>query len=135
MILETGRNKGFTLVEVIVSIGILSFGLILILQGFAQSLNTISISHSNLQASLLADEVMTQFLIDSYNTKVMSLDNLNGETEFDDAEYNWRINTQQDKDQAELNEVFSTVSWKSGRRKGKILVSTYLRIPLDDKEE
>ena len=48
---------GFTLVEVIIIIGVLSFGLILILQDFAHSFNTISISHNNLQANLSADKL------------------------------------------------------------------------------
>ena len=132
MISVIGRNKGFTLVEVIISIGILSFGLILVLQGFAQSLNTISISHNNLQASRLADEVISQFLIDSRITGPGAGDNLNGNLELDNTEYSWGIKVEQDKKQAELNEIQAAVSWISGRRKGMISVYTYLRVPLDE---
>jgi prepilin-type N-terminal cleavage/methylation domain-containing protein len=101
MTLAIGRNKGFTLVEVIISIGILSFGLILVLQGFAQSLNAINISHKNLHASLLADEMIAQYLIDSDNAESVSLDSKNGKIEFENAVYDWGIETKQDEEQAE----------------------------------
>jgi prepilin-type N-terminal cleavage/methylation domain-containing protein len=134
MILETGKNKGFTLVEVIISIGILSFGLILILQGFAQSLNNISVARNNLQASLLADEITTQFLIDSKNLEYGIASNLTGETESGNTKYSWNIKAAQDKEQAELHEILSTVSWVSGRRKGRMPVYTYLRVRVDEEE-
>jgi prepilin-type N-terminal cleavage/methylation domain-containing protein len=134
MILETGKNKGFTLVEVIISIGILSFGLILILQGFAQSLNNISVAHNNLQASLLADEVTTQFLIDSKNLEYGIASSLTGETESGNTKYSWNIKVAQDKEQAELHEILSTVSWVSGRRKGGMSVYTYLRVRMDEEQ-
>ena len=96
-------KRGFTLIEIMVSIGILSFGLILILQGFTQSLNVLRICRNNLKITLLAEEKITEI----------------------------QIKVKQDKDLAfqDLNKVMTTVSWKEGRRKGAVPLVTYLRTP------
>jgi len=126
--------KGFTLVEVIISIGILSIGLVLILQGFAHSLNIIQITKNNTQASFLADEITTQFLLDSQTLEHSFSDKVNGETEIDAAKYIWDISVEPAEEQGKINQIISTVSWVSGRRKGKVSLFTYLGIFPDEKE-
>jgi prepilin-type N-terminal cleavage/methylation domain-containing protein len=135
MISETGRNKGFTLVEVIISIGILTFGLILILQGFALSLHAINISYNNLKAGLLADEITSQFLIDFQNAKYGTQPKLSGGIETENAKFDWTISLKQDSGYKELNEVIPIVSWVSGRREGSVSVPTYLRVAVEEDED
>ncbi len=130
---ERRTKKGFTLVEVIVSVGILSFGLILIIQGFSLALNAIDISKYNLRASLLADEVITHFLIESQTEAELGYD-FSGQAETA-AEYSWGTETRQDDEREELKEIFSTVAWTSGRRSGRIRLSSYLAVLPDEEEK
>jgi prepilin-type N-terminal cleavage/methylation domain-containing protein len=129
------KKKGFTLVEVIVSVGILSFGLILVVQGFTQALSAIDIAHNNLKAGLLAEEKITEFILEpevldySYNQE------LGGEEQEANTKYTWVLSVEQQGDKQELNQVFTDVSWVSGRRKGRVSIVTYLRIPVDDDKE
>jgi prepilin-type N-terminal cleavage/methylation domain-containing protein len=134
MILVTGRSKGFTLIEIMISVAILSFGLILILQGFTHSLNILRISQNNLQATLLAEEEMSQLQIDAKNSKYGLLTDLNGESQVDNIEFSWQTSITPDEEYEDLNKLLTTVSWKEGRRKGAVPVVTYLRTPIGSYE-
>jgi len=135
MISETGRNKGFTLVEVIISISILTFGLILILQGFALSFRAINISYNNLKAGLLADEITSRFLIDFQNVKYGTQPKFSGGIETENTKFDWTISLKQDSGYKELNEIIPIVSWVSGRREGSVSVPTYLRVVVEKDED
>lgn len=124
-------KKGFTLIEVLVSVSILSFGLILVVGGFAQSLNAIDVSYHNLQASLLVDEVTTQFLLE-FQTEEEFKESLSGKKEIGLADYNWSVEARQEEEEEGLKKVVSTVSWTAGRRNGAVSVYTFLRVLEED---
>lgn len=140
--LEAGRTllTGFTLVEVVISISILSIGLVLILQGLTHLVNIIQIAQNNTQATFLADELTTQFLLDYQTSQHFSSDKESSEMEVNDVTYNWNISIEpieqeeQEERKAEINEIASTVSWVSGRRKGQLSVLTYLGVFPDEEE-
>ena len=130
MILAIGRSKGFTLIEIMISVAILSFSAILILQGFTHSLNILRISQNNLQATLFAEEKMAQIQIDAKNSKYGFLTGLNGESQIDNIEFRWQVSITPDEEYKDLNKLLTTVSWKEGKRKGTVPVVAYLRIPI-----
>ncbi|MDD5408587.1 MAG: prepilin-type N-terminal cleavage/methylation domain-containing protein [Candidatus Omnitrophica bacterium] len=129
MISETGRNKGFTLIEIMISIAILSLGLILILQGLTQCLNILRISQNNLETSLLAEEKMAEMEIAVKQDKEMFSKDTSGESQSGNIEFNWHIRLSPDMEYEDFYEVLTTVNWTEGRRKGSSIFSTYLMIP------
>ncbi len=141
MILPTGTEKkikhGFTLIEIIVSISILSFGLVLILQWFGHSLNILRISEDYLRATLVMESKMAGIEIKFKE----------GKTEFwtgdvedvKDSKMLFTINTQatpvECKEESksgneliyeDLYKIKALLSWKEGKRRGKIPIETYL---------
>jgi prepilin-type N-terminal cleavage/methylation domain-containing protein len=131
MISATGKSKGFTLIEIMISISILSVGLIFILQGLTQCISILSISRDNLEASLLAEEKMAEVEIAvKQDTATFSKDT-SGEARSGNIELKWQIRLTPDSEYEDLNEVLDTVYWKEGRRSGASVFSTYLTIPHD----
>ena len=129
-------KRGFTLIEIMISVAILSTGLVLILQGLMHSLNILQISRDNLKATLLAENKMAEVEIKAREGKEVFLEDLGEEFEFEDMECEWGIKFSPvefeieetfDEKYEDLNEVEAIMSWKEGRRKGKVPLVTYLR--------
>jgi len=129
MILATGRNKGFTLIEIMISIAILSLGLIANLQGLTRCLSILRISQNNLEASLLAEEKMAEFEIAVKQETGSFFKQTSGESQTGNIELNWQIRLDTDSEYEDLNKVVITVNWKEGVRSGVSVFSTYLIIP------
>lgn len=132
MMLPTGNKRGFTLVEIMISIAILSIGLILVLQGFSYALNILRISQDNLETSLLAQEKMAELEINSKQSKGMFLKDISGDSQSDNIEFRWQIRLTPDTEYEDLYAVMTTVNWKEGRRSGASIFNTYMTI-LHDK--
>jgi len=128
MISATGKNNGFTLIEIMVSIAILSIGLIVILQGFTSSLNTLGVCRNNLEASLFAEERMADLEIDIKQNKYVFTRELSGSEQKGNLGFQWRIAMTPEIQQEELNRVLTTVSWQEGKRKGVNSLDTFLVI-------
>ncbi|MFA5362986.1 MAG: prepilin-type N-terminal cleavage/methylation domain-containing protein [Candidatus Omnitrophota bacterium] len=128
-----GRSSltGFTLIEIMISVAILSVGLIMVLQGFSYAFNILRISRDNLETSLLAQEKMAEMEVNAKQKKDAFLDDVSGASRSGNIEFNWRIRLTPDKEYEDLYEAVTTVSWKEGRRDGSSIFSTYLTIPHD----
>ncbi len=129
-------KQGFTLIEIMVSVAILSIGLVLILQGLTHSLNILRISQDNLKATLLAENKMAELEIKVKEGKEVFLEDLDEEFEFEDMDCVWGIKFSPveleieetfDRKYEDLNEVEAILSWKEGKRKGKVPLVTYMR--------
>lgn len=129
MISATGRNRGFTLIEIMISIAILSLGLILNLQGLTHCLSILRISQNNLETSLLAEEKMAEFEIAAKQETGSFFKQTSGESQSGNIEFKWQIRLTPDNEYEDLNEVLTTVYWKEGIRSGSSVFSTYLVIP------
>ena len=129
------NRKGVTLVEVIVSVAVLSFGLILIIQGFIQSLGAMDTSQHNLQASHLADEALARALIES-RVGVEPENEWEDKKDYGRAVYSLETRESYALDKQDLKQFVSTVSWTAGRRRGEISVYTYLTVlPHEEEKE
>jgi prepilin-type N-terminal cleavage/methylation domain-containing protein len=131
MILPTGNKRGFTLIEIMISVAILSVGLILVLQGFSHAFNILRISRDNLETSLFAQEKMAEMEINAKQEKDAFLDDVSGVSRSNNIEFNWQIRLTPDKEYEDLYEAVTTVSWKEGIRHGSGIFSTCLTIPHD----
>lgn len=129
MMSATGKNSGFTLVEIMVSVAILSLGLIVILQGFAGSLNILRVCRNNLEASLFAEEKMTELEINIKQSKNAFIKDLSGATQVGNLELQWQIVMAPDLEYKDLNKILATISWKEGKRKGVNSLNTFLIKP------
>ncbi len=129
----TGRSKAFTLIEIMISIAILSLGLILVLQGLAKCVNILRISQSNLAATLLAEDKMAEVEIAvKQNGLKAFLNDTSGVEQAGNIELDWQVRLSQDEEYEDLNKVTATVNWRDGRNRGSSIFSTYLTI-LNDK--
>jgi general secretion pathway protein I len=57
------RERGFTLLEVVVALAILGLAVVAVIQGFAQGLRLLKLSGDHQQAMLLADQKVREVLI------------------------------------------------------------------------
>jgi len=139
MILATGKNeplrpstqKGFTLIEIMISIAILSVGLILILQGLTHCLSILNISRNNLETSLLAENKMAELEIAIKQDPAALSRYTSGQLQTGNIEFRWQINLTPDSEYEDLRQAQTTVYWKEGIRKGLSTFNTYLVIPHD----
>ena len=132
-------RKGFTLIELMISIAILAVGLSVILQGFAHSLNILKISQDNLQATLVLEERMFELEMAAKEVDSFRLSNLHEKFQFADLECDWSVRSEEVKLETEefdlqlqepikLYRVEANLSWQEGRRSGQVPLITHLRI-------
>jgi len=116
-----------------ISVSILSLGLILIMQGLAKCVNILRISQSNLAATLLAEDKLTEMEIAAKQDGAKAfLSDTSGEEKSGNLELSWQIRLSPDEEYESLNQVLATVRWKDGRNSGSSVFNTYLTI-LNDK--
>jgi len=137
MILSIGSNKqGVTLIEVMISVSILSIGLVLVLQGFIYCLNGLRISENNLKAGLMAGNKMAEAQIQAKEDWDTFENGLSERFEVERLKCAWDIEINPVEWEAEedvpesyndLNEFRASFAWEEGRRKGMISLVTYLR--------
>ena len=122
-------HRGFTLIEIMISIAILSLGLILNLQGLTHCLSVLRISQNNLETSLLAEDKMAEFEITAKQETGSFSKPTSGDVQNGNIAFNWQISVAPDAEYEDLNEVKITVNWKEGIRSGSSIFNTYLVIP------
>ena len=134
-------KRGFTLIEIMVSVAILSVGLVLILQAFAHSLNILRISENNLKATFVTENKMAEAQIQAKEDWDTFANGLGERFEFETLECAWELRTsiapwegieEIAEEYENLNEVQATLAWKAGKRKGEISLVTYMRKPVEE---
>lgn len=118
---------GFTLIEVMISVAILSIGLVLILQGSTNLLNILRISENNLKVTLMAENKMAEAEISIKENRNIFLKDLNEEFQFDNVQLKWEVSITLDEENENLNKVEAVMFWQEGKRTGKIFLDTYMR--------
>ncbi|MCK5393509.1 MAG: type II secretion system protein [Candidatus Omnitrophica bacterium] len=134
------QQKGFTLIEVLISVSILSFGLVMLLQGNVRLLNIIRISENTLNAISEAEIKMAEFEIKMKDASKeiffeKSIESFESRKNF----FIWEIDfldvpvkETEEKVKNKLKEVRTKMSWKEGKRKGSLFLHTFIREPLDE---
>ncbi|MCX5687603.1 MAG: prepilin-type N-terminal cleavage/methylation domain-containing protein [Candidatus Omnitrophica bacterium] len=136
---NSGQNKvqAFTLVEIMVSISILSLGLVLILQWFAYSLNVLRISQDYLTAALVFEDKMADAEIKFKEDKDKFKEDSNEMFESSGMQFEFNaqlgaVDYRKESDSGEevefedLYNLKTNLSWREGKRKGRIPLDTYL---------
>ena len=123
MMLLTGKrkNKGFLLLEVMVSVTILSIALVLILNSFMRSVRAVDLSKDYFRAGLLLEEKMFEIYSDTDIEEGISEDIFTG---FDNR-FSWALNVTKLEEEP-LKEVDLKVLWDERNKKQSLPVLTYL---------
>lgn len=125
--------SGFTLVEVMIAVAIVSIGLVMILQGFISSLNAVKISEDTLAACTIADSRMAYAQLESENKPEFMRSKSSEAFVSGKLEFSWEfipeiIDMPEAGDMnEELFSVTSVLNWKDGKRKGDIKIETLFR--------
>ena len=115
------RNKGFLLVEVMVSISILSIGLLLVLNSFFRSIKAVEVSRDYFKAGLLLENKIYELLNKGTEEGVW-------EGSFDDfnKRFSWNLDARTI-EESPLNESNLKVSWGGKDKEKDISISTYIK--------
>jgi len=125
------RKKSFTLVEVMISAAVLSVGLMFILQGQSSLLNILRISEDNLEVTSIIENKMAQVQIAAKENPQLTFAALEDSIEVKGIKMDWGVKAEAVEETENLNRVEAVMSWKEGKRKGRIPIVTYFRkIPL-----
>lgn len=120
------KNKGFTLLEVMLAVTILSVGLVMVLGSFVNSLRAIKISQDFLVASLLLEEKIWQK--EEEKTQSEGLIPVGEEDEFQPPfdKFRYKIRFEEQKDLPSLYKTSFEVSWQERKKERNISCVTYL---------
>jgi type II secretory pathway pseudopilin PulG len=126
------KNRGFLLLEVILTVTILSVGLVSALRSFATSLHTLKISQNLLIANLLLEEKIWQK--EEENSQVEGIVPEDEEDELAppfDA-FSYKINFTEQKDFDSLYKSTFEVFWKQRKRQYSTSCITYMRAKINE---
>jgi prepilin-type N-terminal cleavage/methylation domain-containing protein len=134
---QRNTENAFTLIEVMISVAILSVGLVLILHGFTYSLSALRISESNLQTTLWAANKMAQAQIlakedwDDFENGLdesLKLKRVRCRWKVRVVPVEWNIETEDIPENYEdFRKIEASVSWQEGKRKGVINLVTFMK--------
>ena len=117
------KNKGFLLLEVMVSITVLSIGLVLVLSSFMRSIRAIEISEDYFRAGLLLEEKIYEVLNSDIEEGL-------SEGVFADFgnRFSWNLSIENLEQEGfeNISEVSLEVSWDQRNKRQSIPVSTYI---------
>lgn len=121
--LESGRSKpkGFMLLEVVLSVFIVSVGVVFVIGSFITSIKAFKASKSYLEVLNLIDEKMWQYLESG------KIEEGSDSGEFEDYKgAEWNIEAKELEDDSPLEEVTLEVSLKEGEMERSVKIATYL---------
>jgi type II secretion system protein I len=119
-----GSNRGFTLVEVLLTIAILAIGLIGIIMAYSSLLNAAGVSYEYIDAVCLAKEKMAEIELDELQNKDLTKGTVKGEALGIYEDFNWE-KTIEPSDDKKLNIVSVAVFKKDDIRSRRFILETY----------
>jgi prepilin-type N-terminal cleavage/methylation domain-containing protein len=124
--LRTG-SKGFTLIEIMLAVLILSFGLVLVLRSFATALDGLKRSENVKVASYLLEEKMEDIKEKAREGGGVTEGYSSGEVTISTPrECKWSIEVVPSGVDENLNKVELVISWTEGKSKRSLFATTYL---------
>ncbi|OGX22906.1 MAG: hypothetical protein A3J51_00800 [Omnitrophica WOR_2 bacterium RIFCSPHIGHO2_02_FULL_45_21] len=115
------RVQGFLLIEVLVTVAMLAFGLVYISRGFTNCLRAMSQIANYTTAINLAEEKIFQLQSESRPEISLTEEGVFA----DNPNFNYKLEAKKLED-LELSELYLQVNWKEGRRTGSFEISSYL---------
>ncbi len=129
MMLKTGNRKrrGFTLIEVMVAVAVLSFGLVMVYQSFFIVLNSFNYCADSLAIAVWMDEKIWQAQDSIMRTGGLDNNPEQGEITARSKKFNWELSSTVLDQAANLSAVNLEITWKEGKRNVKVSRSGYAK--------
>jgi type II secretion system protein I len=115
-----GQNKGFLLVEVMISIAIFSVCIVLILSSFVMSIRAMELSQDYFKAGLLLEDKMYEV----FNSEIEEGSKDGTFSDFD-KRFSWNLDIERIEEDS-INEISLEVLWEQGSRKHSLSIQTYI---------
>ncbi len=132
------NKSGYILVETLVSVAILSIGLVMVLGALSQGINALRASKNYTQAILLAEEKICEISrLNEVDITVWSGRSGDFGEGFPRKNFRWRVNTEElnelkkELGEVQIVEVNVLVIWQELGIDRKVNLSTYLRRKID----
>lgn len=114
------KSKGFLLLEIMVSVSILSFGVLLILNSFVRPIRAMELSMDYFRAGLLVEEKMSELYNSGVKNGIMK-----GEFSGFDSRFFWALDIS-DLEGGFYREINLKVYWRNKDKEEDLFVSTYI---------
>jgi len=115
------KNKGLSLLELIVAVAVLSSGVLVVLQAFSTSSRAAAISKDTMKAVLIAQDTLQEIEF-KRQKNIITEGSLKGKRD----KYDWGYTIAQDPD-SKLYKLDIDIAWLRAAREDKISLTTYLR--------
>jgi len=125
-------NKAFTLIELLISVVILGFGLVIVIQSYITSASALNISQNYVEAMRLAKDKLVELESVSYenNGLLPGAESNSGTEKVSSRDINWATEVREISDPdyltEKLVEVCVKLNWKEAGKAKDVLLSTYL---------
>ena len=126
---STTGNNGFTLIEILISVALLAFGVALILQGLARGAYALALATNRLRAYEFAGAKLADVELSGDSGKT------HGRFHMGSEEFEWTVDAAPLPDEETLELVTLTVGWQQGRREYAESASAVRRRPPEEEEE
>ncbi|KPK41767.1 MAG: hypothetical protein AMJ78_04560 [Omnitrophica WOR_2 bacterium SM23_29] len=118
-------NKGYLLLEAVVSIAVIAIGLAIILRSFTSSLRASKISQEYLVASSILEDKM--WALEEKARREVGLEEFETTEQVPGTTYTLETSVKRISESDPLNEVKAAILWQNGSRNEKIEIATYLK--------
>jgi type II secretion system protein I len=118
-------NKAFSLVEVLVAVGVLATAIVAVFRSYATVLSAVGFSRNMTQACLLSEEKLGEA-----RSRYTAFGEVSGSGSrvLRNTKFNWKYEIK-DADTPELKQLHLTVSWKENTRKKEYPLEFTLFLP------
>ncbi|MBI4835437.1 MAG: prepilin-type N-terminal cleavage/methylation domain-containing protein [Planctomycetes bacterium] len=120
-------RQGFTLIEVLVALIIVSVGVVSIYSSFISISDTLARMDSHNRSILLALEKMWEVQEALMQPDEFKIDTFSGELKENNRYFKWEFTENDVEDYKSLKEITIKLDWEHGRRKGNVTATTYLK--------
>ncbi len=121
---ELRSITGFTLIEVMVAVAILSFGLVMLYNAFFICIDSVTYASNRLNAQIWANNKIWEERDFLLRTNSTSIAGVSGEESFGNRDFSWQKVVEPVGDG--LAELSVRLYWKEAARQRSLLYSTYL---------
>ncbi|MCX5696835.1 MAG: prepilin-type N-terminal cleavage/methylation domain-containing protein [Candidatus Omnitrophica bacterium] len=127
---NTHSPAGFTLVELMIAVSILSIGLVLILRSFLNANNVLDLSRNRILSMKFLEAKMADLEVKDKEGEDLQPEMEKGEEMLGNRKASWRLEVSPvdiDDPAQELNEARYIVSWQEGGVSKEASLSTYVK--------
>ncbi len=128
---QIGNDRGFTYIEVMLSVLIFSLGYIAIASSYSKVVDAFNASENNIQAMVLLNDKIAQLQENSIKEGGLEPQNQSGTFAGRLKKFKWVLDIDAKNDTPNINQVKLEVSWGGPLRRGMVDAITYMERKLN----